>query len=45
MSNRYCFKASIGLSLLSLKDMKTLDAIETNKESKNIYSKDIGLNI
>ncbi len=45
MSIPYCFKASIGLSLLSLKDIKTLDAIDTNKESKNIYSKDKGLNI
>ena len=45
MGNPYCFKASIGLSLLSLKVIKTLEAIDTNKESKNIYNNDIGLNI
>ena len=45
MGNRYCFKASIGLSLLSLKVIKILETIDTIKESKNIYSKDKGLNI
>ena len=41
----YCFKAVKGSSLFNLKDINTLEAIETIKASKNIYNKDKGLNI
>ena len=41
----YCFKAAIGSSLFSLNEIKILEAKETTKANKNIYNKDIGLNI